>query len=589
MELRTVDPRKLKANPNNPRRSSAGDYLDAQMLASIKSIGLVQPPLAKQEGKKLIIVAGHRRVAACIAAGLPEIPVLVMAEADAAIDPMRSISENLIRADMGQVDRWRSMEALAAAGWNEAAIAEALGMSPRNIAQARLLANICPAMLDQMAKNDVPEARQLRVIAAATKEEQSEVWKQHKPKRRHQTSWGEVAHGLAKTRMLASNAKFGEDEAQVFGIVWEEDLFAPADEDSRSTTKVDAFLAAQHAWLEANLPEGGSIVEMDDYYRPKLPKGAQQHYGQGGEGVLTALYIEPRSGLIRETHYTMPAGRHGTAAVGEDAEPVRKARPNLTAKGAAMVGDLRTDALHQALREKPIDDDQLIGMLVLALGGKNVTVLSGVASRYRGNTLGRIAEGLTEGGVLTRDLDTLRQAARETLVEVLSCRENHSASGMGARHAGTAIDADAYLPNMATDAFLPALSRAVLEQCAAEHGVVVQPRVKDTRAAIAAHFREGTFIYPAARFAPTAAELEARRSPASLFGEGAGEGEGEEAAGDGEPDGEADLTDNRQHHASEPTENGEEVIDQEVVDGPPDREVIRALVSIGTAPIQAAA
>ena len=25
MELRTVDPRKLKANPNNPRRSGAGD------------------------------------------------------------------------------------------------------------------------------------------------------------------------------------------------------------------------------------------------------------------------------------------------------------------------------------------------------------------------------------------------------------------------------------------------------------------------------------------------------------------------------------------------------------------------------------
>ena len=41
MELRTVDPRKLKANPNNPRRSSAGDFLDAQMVASIKAIGLV--------------------------------------------------------------------------------------------------------------------------------------------------------------------------------------------------------------------------------------------------------------------------------------------------------------------------------------------------------------------------------------------------------------------------------------------------------------------------------------------------------------------------------------------------------------------
>ncbi len=517
MELRTVDPRKLKSNPNNPRRTSAGDYLDAQMLASIKAIGLLQPPLVKEEGKKLIIQAGHRRTAACVAAGLPEIPVLVIAEADAMIDPMRSISENLVRADMGQVDRWRSMEALAAAGWNEAAIADALGMTPRNIAQARLLANICPAMLDQMAKNDVPDGRQLRVIAAATKEEQTEVWKQHKPKRGHQAPWSEIAHGLNKVRVLASNARFGNDEAQVFGIVWQEDLFAPADEDSRSTTQIDAYLAAQHAWLEANMGERGCIVETDDYQRPKLPRGAQQHWKNTAEDVMTAFSVDQRTGVIREYYFTLPAAEPGENAANEVAEPVRKARPDLTGKGAAMIGDFRTDALHQALREKPIDDDQLIGMLVLALAGNNVTVQSGVAGRHGIRRLGSLAETLTEGGVLTRDLDAIRHAARETLVEVLSCRENHSASGMGARHAGAAIDADAYLPNMATAEFLPALSRSTLEGCAAGHSIRVWPRVKDTREAIATHFRTGTFILPAARFALTETELEARRNPASII------------------------------------------------------------------------
>jgi hypothetical protein len=95
------------------------------------------------------------------------------------------------------------------------------------------------------------------------------------------------------------------------------------------------------------------------------------------------------------------------------------------------------------------------------LAGKNVTALSGVTGSHRAN-LGRIAETLTEEGVLTRDLAMIRNAARETLVQVLSCRENQSASGMGVRYAGTAIDADTYLPNMATEAFLPALSRAAI-------------------------------------------------------------------------------------------------------------------------------
>ena len=517
MELRTVDPRKLKANPNNPRRSGAGDYLNAQMLASIKAIGLLQPPLVKEEGKKLVIQAGHRRTVACVAAGLPEIPVLVMAENDAMTDPMRSISENLVRAEMGQVDRWRSMEALAAAGWSEASIADALGMTPRNIAQARLLANICPAMLDQMAKNDVPDARQLRVIAAATKEEQTEVWRQHKPKRGHQAPWGEIAQGLNKTRMFASNAKFGADEAEAFGITWQEDLFAPADEDSRSTTQVDAYLAAQHAWLEANLPEGGCIVEIDEYHRVKLPKGAQQHWSKNAEDVLTAFSVEQRTGIVREAYYTLPEVTTEGPAREDTAEPARKPRPDLTAKGAAMIGDFRTDALHQALRERPIGDDQLIAMLVLALAGKNVTVLSGVASRHRSNRLPELAGSLTDGGVMTRDLDAIRHAARESLVETLSCRENHSASGMGARHAGAIIGADAYMPNMATDEFLPALSRAALQQCAADNAIRVWPRVKDTREAVATHFRNGTFILPAARFAPTEAELATRLDPAGAL------------------------------------------------------------------------
>jgi ParB family chromosome partitioning protein len=370
MELRTVDPRTLKANPNNPRRTKPDKFSDAQMIASIKASGLLQPPMVREDGDGLVILFGHRRVAACMKLKMESIPVLVKpaAEDDAAQDAMGAVSENVIRAEMGQVDRWRAMEALAAAGWNEAAIAEALGMTSRNIAQARLLARICPGMLDQMALNDMPGPHELRVIAAAPQEEQAEVWKANKPKRGHEADWHMVAHALRKARLMAADAKFGEAEAQAFGIIWEEDLFAPADEDSRSTTQIDAFLGAQTVWLEANLRKGQSIVTTDEYGRPQLPKGAQQHWGRAGKGVLTACYLEPRTGRVRECAYTLPKKAAGTDDKGGDrAEPVRTPRPDLTAKGVAMVGDYRTDALHQALREQPIDDGQLIALLVLAL------------------------------------------------------------------------------------------------------------------------------------------------------------------------------------------------------------------------------
>ena len=323
-----------------------------------------------------------------------------------------------------------------------------------------------------------------------------------------------------------------------FGITWHEDLFAPADEDSRSTTQLDAYLGAQQAWLEANLPEGGSVTGIDEYSRIQLPKGAQERWtSQPAEGDLIAFAVDPRSGKIRQAVYEMPrrAAPDGQGGKAGDAVIGPRPRPDVTQKGRAMIGDLRTEALHQALREQPIKDDQLLGMLVLALGGQNVEVRSGVANRGMADfgTRARIAETLTEGGVLTRDPNALRQAARGMLVEVLSCRVNHSASGMAARYAGTAIDADTFLPTMATEEFLPCLSRAALERAASAEGVLPGQRAKDTRAAVITRFEGSRFIYPDARFAPTDAELGARRNPGTLapsLGGGAGDGSEREEA-----------------------------------------------------------
>ena len=47
MELRKVDPRTLKFNPNNPRKIAASEAADAAMIASIKEIGILQPPTVR--------------------------------------------------------------------------------------------------------------------------------------------------------------------------------------------------------------------------------------------------------------------------------------------------------------------------------------------------------------------------------------------------------------------------------------------------------------------------------------------------------------------------------------------------------------
>ena len=102
----------------------------------------------------------------------------------------------------------------------------------------------------------------------------------------------------------------------------------------------------------------------------------------------------------------------------------------MTKKGVGLIGDLRTEALHRALREAEIADDTLLGLLVLAFSGGHVQVQSGArGDDTRWGRRGRVALGIAEGGVLTTDPAALRRAAREMLVEVLSCRVGVSCSG----------------------------------------------------------------------------------------------------------------------------------------------------------------
>ncbi len=232
MELRTVDPRALRTNPANPRRTLASPEADAMLAASIAAIGIIQPPLVRTDGEELVIVAGHRRVAAAIATDLAEIQVLVAETADGS-DDMRALSENIVRAALNPVDQWRAVELLLAKNWTEAAIATALALPVRTVQKLHLLGRIHPKMLDTMAAGDMPREELLRTIASAPLEEQASVWKKHRPRKGNSVVWHEVARALSKRRMMAKEACFGDDLAKAYGIVWHEDLFAPADEDGR--------------------------------------------------------------------------------------------------------------------------------------------------------------------------------------------------------------------------------------------------------------------------------------------------------------------------------------------------------------------
>ncbi len=379
-ELRNVDPRALKPSPHNPRLTPPPAAMDEQLLASIKAIGIIQPPKVYEKDGELVIKAGTRRIKAAIAVELERIDVIVD-DGDETNDPMESLSENLIRASMNSVDIWRGIDALEQNGWNEPAIADALALPVRTIKRLKLLAHLHPPMLDVMAAGNMPSEDQLHTIAAASRD---------KPKKGHDVTWYEIGRALARRRIPFSAAKFGDDLARAYGVVWEDDLFAPADEDGRYTTNVDGFFGAQQEWLQNNLPERGTLLPLDEYGRPQLPKKAEHVYSKPGKSDVIGHYLDPYSGDVKTIAYRLPDNKKPAkgdknAATAPDPEaPQPRARPDVTQKGLAMIGDFRTDALHRALREAPLDSETLLALLVVAFAGANVDVRSPSPPRNRG-------------------------------------------------------------------------------------------------------------------------------------------------------------------------------------------------------------
>jgi hypothetical protein len=110
---------------------------------------------------------------------------------------------------------------------------------------------------------------------------------------------------------------------------------------------------------------------------------------------------------------------------------------------------------------------------------------------------------IDKDGKLAFERESVQQAARAVLMDVLSCRMNRSDSGIVARVAGEAVGANSFLPNMGTEDFLSCLSRTALEAACKDTPVLPRPRVKDTSAELVKHFSDGRFVHQAALFAPS--------------------------------------------------------------------------------------
>lgn len=99
---------RIRPNPQQPRRGFDEVGL-AELAASIRSCGILQPLTVRRAGDGYELVAGERRLRAARIAGLREVPCLVaqVGEEDSAL---LALMENLQRRDL---DCWEEAQAIA--------------------------------------------------------------------------------------------------------------------------------------------------------------------------------------------------------------------------------------------------------------------------------------------------------------------------------------------------------------------------------------------------------------------------------------------------------------------------------------------
>jgi ParB family chromosome partitioning protein len=123
----------ITANPHQPRREM-NDASLAELAASLKSTGLIQPIIVRQTEHGYQLIAGERRLRAAKLAGLTSIPAIIRS-VDNFTQAQMALIENIQREDLNPIDRAQAYRNLAdQLGLTQQELATRLGEDRSSIA-----------------------------------------------------------------------------------------------------------------------------------------------------------------------------------------------------------------------------------------------------------------------------------------------------------------------------------------------------------------------------------------------------------------------------------------------------------------------
>ncbi len=182
MELQHINLTDLKPASINVRKKGGKDVGD--LIPSIRNLGVLQPLLVRPnystEDGGFEVVAGQRRyhaLAALVDEGVADpVPCIVMKDGDDAKAIEASLTENIARLPMDEIDQYKAFAALVKTDASVEDIASQFGVTERLVTQRLAIANLIEPILTAYRKDEI-DPQTVRILTMATKSQQKKWMK----------------------------------------------------------------------------------------------------------------------------------------------------------------------------------------------------------------------------------------------------------------------------------------------------------------------------------------------------------------------------------------------------------------------------